>query len=529
MKRWFLGIGAIIMLFLLSAFFWAYSNIKDRHPDYQLKLDVTAATQRSTPLKIGFATLPITPALTDNWTDANGDARYNPADGDRYDDLNENEQFDPIWIAGFHQNRPAQGIHDELWARTMVIDDGTTVISITALDAIGFGHDDVLDVRSKIAKEAEITFPIISSTHTHEAPDLQGIWGPNIFSSGVDTAYLEYVKQQAAKSVIQAYQQRQAAILRVGRDRTSAIPLVTDSRKPEVLDPGIRVLQALTTDSAQTLGTLVSWADHPETLWSKNLQITSDYPHYLREAVEEGIYAGDSLIAPGLGGTCVFINGAIGGLMTTDPDWPIHDPWQDTTYLAPTFDKAESQGKQLAQIVLNTLQDSAETIETEQADILIEASSFDIPLDNSNFRLASIIGLLDRGYSGWMQIRTEVAALQIGPLSFICVPGEIYPEIINGGIESPEGQDFKIAPLETPPLRSLMPGEYKFVFGLANDQIGYIIPKSEWDEEAPYLYGAEKSPYGEVNSVGPETAPLVYQELKTLLKKLSQDKVTHVY
>ena len=33
-----------------------------------------------------------------------------------------------------------------------------------------------------------------------------------------------------------------------------------------------------------------------------------------------------------------------------------------------------------------------------------------------------------------------------------------------------------------------MKGEYKFVFGLANDEIGYIIPKSEWDEVPPYLY-----------------------------------------
>jgi len=34
----------------------------------------------------------------------------------------------------------------------------------------------------------------------------------------------------------------------------------------------------------------------------------------------------------------------------------------------------------------------------------------------------------------------------------------------------------------------MMKGEYKFVFGLANDEIGYIIPKSEWDEVPPYLY-----------------------------------------
>ncbi|MDF9795807.1 hypothetical protein OKW21_001070 [Catalinimonas alkaloidigena] len=528
MKRWWQGIGAIVMLFFISTFFWAYSNVRDRHPNYQLNLEVNSENSAPT-FKIGFAALPISPEVTDTWVDVNNDARYKLSDGDTYSDNNNNGKFDAVWMAGFHQNRPAQGIHDELWARTMVIDDGSSVISITALDAIGFGHDDVLDVRARVTEEAEITFPIISSTHTHEAPDLQGIWGPGIFKSGVDTAYMEFVKQQAAKSIVQAYKQREEAILKIGRDRSSAIPFVTDSRKPEVLDPGIRVIQAIAIDSSVTLGTLVSWGNHPETLWSKNLMISSDFPHYLRQGVEEGIYVNDSLIAPGLGGVCVYINGAIGGLMTTDPDWPIQDPWLDTTFLAPSFAKAATQGKQLAQIVLRTLSDSAEIISAAQAPIQIEASSFNIPLDNTNFRLASIIGLLDRGYSGWMKIRTEVAALRLGPVSIICVPGEIYPEIVNGGIESPEGQDFEIAPIETPPLRSLMPGKYKFVIGLANDQIGYIIPKSEWDAEPPYLYDAEKSPYGEVNSVGPETAPLVYQELKSLLNKLNQEKTSHVY
>lgn len=516
------------MLFLLSTVYWAYSNIRDRYPDYQLNLKVEASDQ-ATHLKIGFAALPITPKIADSWTDANNDSRYHQADGDTYTDQNGNGKFDPIWMAGFHQSRPAQGIHDDLWARTIVIDDGNSVISITSLDAIGFGHDDVLDVRSRIGLKAEITFPIISSTHTHEAPDLQGIWGPNTHTSGVDTAYMEYIKQQTALSVIQAYEKRQDAFLKIAQDRSSAIPLVTDSRKPAVLDPGIRVIQALTLDSSQTLGTLVSWGNHPETLWSKNLQITSDFPHYLREGVENGIYAQDSLQTQGLGGVCIFINGAIGGLMTTDPEWPVHDPWKDTTYLAPSFDKAESQGKQLAQIALHALQDSSTLLSADEAKIRLLARSFEISLDNSNFRFASVIGLLDRGHSGWMKIRTEVAALQMGPIGLICVPGEIYPEIVNGGVEAPEGQDFAISPIETPPLRSLMPGEYQFVLGLANDQIGYIIPKSEWDEKPPYLYGAEKSPYGEVNSVGPETAPLIYKELKSLLEELSQEKIAHVH
>lgn len=61
------------------------------------------------------------------------------------------------------------------------------------------------------------------------------------------------------------------------------------------------------------------------------------------------------------------------------------------------------------------------------------------------------------------------------------VTSEIYPEIVNGGIERAPSGDFPVEPVEVPPLRELMPGRIKFIFGLANDEIGYLIPKSEWD------------------------------------------------
>ena len=41
---------------------------------------------------------------------------------------------------------------------------------------------------------------------------------------------------------------------------------------------------------------------------------------------------------------------------------------------------------------------------------------------------------------------------------------------------------------------------------LANDSIGYIIPKSEWDEDAPWIYEENEETYGEVVSLGPDTA-----------------------
>ena len=138
------------------------------------------------------------------------------------------------------------------------------------------------------------------------------------------------------------------------------------------------------------------------------------------------------------------------------------------------------------------------------------------------FRSATMLGVMDRGTVGWMKMRTELSVFKIGEVSFVTIPGEIYPEIVNGGVEAPEGRDFKIDPVEVPAIREMMPGKYKFVFGLANDEIGYIIPKSQWDVKAPFGYGREKAQYGEGNSLGSETAPVLHQNLKEMLGELGE-------
>jgi hypothetical protein len=240
----------------------------------------------------------------------------------------------------------------------------------------------------------------------------------------------------------------------------------------------------------------------------------------VRQGIEKGLFKGDSLVRPGIGGVCVYVNGAVGGLMTTHPRLTIKDPFTGKEFKEPTFEKAEAQGKQLALLALSAMEKPAEIIDT--AGISLVVRTLLLPIDNIMFELGTTMGVLDRGTTGWMKMRSEISAFNIGPLSFATLPGEIYPELLNGGVESPEGQDFKIAPVEVPPVREMMKGKYKFVFGLANDEIGYIVPKSQWDEKAPFTYKKDGAPYGEVNSLGSETAPLLHKNMKEILSELNQ-------
>jgi hypothetical protein len=77
------------------------------------------------------------------------------------------------------------------------------------------------------------------------------------------------------------------------------------------------------------------------------------------------------------------------------------------------------------------------------------------------------------------------------------------------------GADFPEAAIE-PAIYKQMGRWYRMLIGLANDEVGYIIPKRQWDEKPPFCYGRKKAQYGEVNSVGPEAAPILCRAFKEL-------------
>jgi hypothetical protein len=56
------------------------------------------------------------------------------------------------------------------------------------------------------------------------------------------------------------------------------------------------------------------------------------------------------------------------------------------------------------------------------------------------------------------------------------------------------------------------------LIGLANDEVGYIIPKRQWDVVPPFCYKRKKPQYGEENSLGPDTAPVLCGVFKELVK-----------
>jgi hypothetical protein len=485
-----IGVWAVVVVMVAVGGRCLYAW-RDRNPGYRLVLDIdgTAAAALPQPLRVGFAK-----------------ARINP-------DLSDPRR--PVWLAGFSQHRAATGIHDDLWAIGCVLDDGHTRVGLVALDAIGLFHDDVLAVRRMLSPDLKLDYTVVCSTHNHSTPDLMGLWGPNPLRAGVNPRYRQQVIRTVAVVLKDAVAALEPAAVAFHEIPVQTAGLVADTRKPEVFDPEIRLMHFVNPTNRSTLGTIINWANHPETVWSRNTQITADFCGYLRQALEQGVTLDGRQLVTGLGGTHLFVNGALGGLLTTSPSVTVHDPFLNQDFKAPSHDKARAVGHQLLAHILPVLT-NATTSFTNKVALGVRARTIEVPLDNFGFLLAPVFGVIDRGFVRWKTVRTEVALITIGEASLACIPGEIYPELVNGGIERAPGGDFDVDPVEVPPLRQMMPGRVKFVLGLANDEIGYIIPKSEWDRKPPYLYGASRPVYGEVNSVGPEAAGCIHAAFKSL-------------
>ena len=506
-----------ILLAVIVASCIVMYNWRDRHPDYSI--DIKFENKNQSTIKAGFAKKPITPTIVDTWNDADANNKYDEDKGDTYNDNNKNGKFDAFWIAGMSNAKPAQGVHDDVWSRVMVLDDGKSRIAMISMDAIGFLHGDVIDIRNRIPEELGIDYTLLSSTHTHESNDLVGIWGENMFNSGVNPEMMEYVKEQTVAAVIEAAKNIRPAKLVFAEDLSgNDAPLIKDTRKPIVKATGIHVMQVLDLENDKTLGTLINWSNHPETLWSQNLLISSDFPHYVREAVENGVYNGAKKMEEGLGGVAIYFSGAIGGLMAPHPSISIADPFTGIEYAEPSFEKTKALGDQIALMSLAALKKQGDTL--NRSNISVRAKTIYADLDNTTFKIASGIGLIKMGMPEYFTTRTEVGAIRIGPALFLSIPGEIYPEIVFGGVEAPEGREFDIQPIETPPIEDFIKDKYKFYLGLSNDLIGYIIPKSEWDTGKPYLYNDERDTYGEENSLGPETGPFIYKSLVEVIDDL---------
>lgn len=531
-------------------------------------------------LRVGAAAVPITPTCFELWEDCGedglcpGDEGYTEADnkegngewdrnveafldcgcdqlcpgdeGYQAPDQGEGDlEFQASWIAGFQNSRPANGVHDDIWARAIVFEKGSTRVGFVVVDLIGWFYQDIEKTRVIVEEiGVELDHLIVSSTHTHEAPDTMGLWGRSATSSGYSEEYAQYIRVQSAESIRLAVDNLQdVGSFAVGavdvRDysENGTSNLVRDSRDPKVIDENLRAA-IFRNASSETIATLSHFGNHPEVMADENTLITSDFPDLLREGLESGVVY-ESYTRDGYGGVSIFVNGSVGGLMT--PLGITIVDGEGNEFREYTFEKNDAFGKVMAEQAMDAI-DAAENATDDT--LAFSAQVFDLPVENFGFQAMFVTDIIPRDVFGYNpgeiidednmpHVRTEVSHLRVGPISFVTVPGEVSPELVIGGYDgshvgdpnkqlidegSDNPPDLSLAP-QGPFLQDIIPSAHPWIVGMGNDELGYILPEYDFqlDDRLPWFDEAPGDHYEETRSLGFKTAEMVQEEIQKLM------------
>jgi hypothetical protein len=394
---------------------------------------------------------------------------------------------DPIYIAGFGNDRRATGYHDRLWARGVVIESRGRRLGLVAVDLIGYFENEWRTVRGLVSPDARLDFVVGTSTHQHEGPDTLGIWGPEQLTTGLDLGYLDFVNASAAACLDEAAATLSPVRLRVTTADSAGLSLGLDpeddgfgvadgkvlagdaAQAPEtdgrMVDPRIAVMQLTTRRRPfRALATLVNFGSHPESLGADNTLVTADFPHYVRERIEAEY-----------GGLAVWVAGAV-GVLQGPLDIDVEDPATSGPAPRRTFRFAEVHGTQIAERVIEALGGEKPRGAATARLRVRQTDPVAIPLANPYFRILAAAGVLNprRGLytdgvladppTSGEDVHTLVSAFRLGRASVAVVPTELDPQI---------GETYRAA---------MRRARHTFLVGLGNDHIGYQLPADKWDD-----------------------------------------------
>jgi hypothetical protein len=104
----------------------------------------------------------------------------------------------PVLVNGMFEERTAHRATDPLWARCLVLDDGSTRVALVVVDSLMLPRE-LLDEVKQLASEATgiaTEHMLIASTHTHSAPSAMGCLG-----SRTDPAYPGFLVPQLVRVI----------------------------------------------------------------------------------------------------------------------------------------------------------------------------------------------------------------------------------------------------------------------------------------------------------------------------------------
>lgn len=411
----------------------------------------------------------------------------------------------PQYPGGYgYKAGPFTKTHDDLEMRAFVVGKGDKAAAFVSGDLAGWFAAYATDklepygidhTRERIAAalnargyNIDRKSVIVSTTHTHAAPSVVGIWGPP------DAAYLKKVADAAVEAADKAAEKAKPSEIwsGVGSIRSFVWQNGQGTNHPDgfAADNDLPIMWARDPQTGATNALYANVPNHPDQFNGEdNLAFSADWPGFARRKLDELN-----------GGTAVIAAGTLGR--------------QEPPGSIPTYDEVIPQGQYVVNQIQRTMAKAtpltSDTIAGTEAYLLTPADNEDLLLGMNLFKTfngacldSEEICTIPRSTSPpylvqETKIGTYLPSIRIGDLVYSSNPGEAFPEINDA-------------------IRSSISGErYAAVVGMSNDMLGYYYERDDYYDD-PNKFGS--SDFEEFN-VGPDlpqdNANLARQNAATL-------------
>ena len=368
--------------------------------------------------------------------------------------------------------KPSDSVLDELYAKALVLNDGTNTVAIVSADLLYTPLEEITDPVRKIITEKigiEAQNVLVCGTHTHSGPEVfsKSKLRPDkrIDESTIDRSYLDTLIQKIAGSVLIAHKNMQP--VKIGAAK-GVLPEIVFNRRPTdknglvkmtfSLPPEVGATRKIVTDSegstrvmfdipdgqaklrfgridpevsvlrvenanGEIIGSLVNFGCHPVCIYpSLSTAISADYPAYATRVVEQAE-----------GGICLFTLGLAGN--------------------AVPFERGLRPREQIGRAL------GGETLRRLQ----FVSTTDDITLKAIRKKIVFPVKKASAADGTSTPVTTEIQAVKLGDIFVLGLPGEILIEV---------GLDIK--------SRAAL--ENLIIATISNDTIGYVCHDQAYDE-----------------------------------------------
>ncbi len=377
-----------------------------------------------------------------------------------------NPEKDSLYLAGGKANRLFIDVHDNLYVKAVVLSNSNNNLTILTFDCIGLLYPQLQEIRAKIKMELptiNAEHIVMSSTHTHAGPDVVGIWGKDLAHSGVNDKHMQLIVNRAVEAIKEATEARKPVSISYGTGSFGE-DWVKNISEPSELDRSVSIIK-FSDPNGKNIAMLTNFACHPTIMDDASTAASSDY-----------VWGYYKYLDSAQGGVNMFLQGAIGG-------------WVQPEGVPHTYDYANYYGSSLGKYAYELKKNKSTS-----KNIFFTSAKLNFPLANPSFQMLSKAGIIKRDFG--KTVSSEIAYFTIGDACFATHPGESSPALSLA-------------------TKSLMNNTGpKFILGLSQDALGYIVKPSFFDM-------SNKIPHSEYltgMSIGPATMGIIFSTLQMLIK-----------